>query len=205
MDGNTNSQIVATTSWVNSFFAKVGSGGGGSSSGNIQTVNASNVNVSNLTVTGFPIFFSPIITDYNPTSLGISAIGYIAYGTNFRTNSTVSSGVNITLADIGLTKGVWSIMGRVSVLSGGNGVLDAMITKDTATLINSTTQNASSRTSQNVMTSENVTAICSDYITETLMANIPYYFVLYSSTTGTITSFSGTSRLNIYLRAVRIA
>jgi hypothetical protein len=204
MDGNTSSLTVATTSWVNSFFAKVGSGGGGSS-GNIQTVNASNVNVSILTVDSLAVFNVPISPAYTPTSIMSHHVGYIVSGSNFRTNSTITSGSNITLADIGLSKGVWSITGRVTLSSSGIGVLDAMITKDTATLINSTTQNASSRTSHNVTTSVNVTAICSDYITETLMGNVVYTFVLYSSTTGTITSFSDSSRLNIYLRAVRIA
>ena len=202
MDGNTNSQAVATTSWVTSFFAKIGSGGGGSS-GNIQTVNASNVNVSNLFVDTLAVFGVPISPAYNPTSIMSHHVGFIAGGSNFRTTSSISSGSNITLADIGFSKGVWSITGRVTVISSGTGSFDAMITKDTATLIN--TQNASSRTSHSVSSGQRFTAICSDYITETLISNVVYTFVLYSNTTGTIENFSDGSRLNIYLKAVRIA
>jgi hypothetical protein len=202
MDSTTNSQAVATTSWVTSFFAKIGSGGG--SSGNIQTVNASNVNVSNLTVDSLAVFNCPISPAYDPTSIMNHQVGYIANGANFRTTNTVTSGVNITLADIGLGKGVWSIMGRVTVLSSGVGIFDAMITKNTATLIN--IQNASSRTSHAVTSGQRFTAICSDYITETLMGTTVYSFILYSSTTGTIESFSdNATRLNIHLKAVRIA
>lgn len=201
MDANTNSNLVATTSWVNSYFSKAGSGGG-------TTVGPS-LNLSTLNVSTRAVFDCPLNTNYSPASIGFGQIGHVVYGTGipsttFYTMYSFSTNTTVVMGSLALYKGVWNVMGRANVRLDTPQQFTMGIIKNASSL--STIAAGSLPSSVQNITATSMTApyTISDIIVEE--TNTTYNFTLLSGgMAGGAIGNNGETQLQIFLKAVRIA
>jgi hypothetical protein len=102
--------VVATTSWVATYFAKVGA----VSSGGTTPTASSNVSATTLYVSTNASFACPISTLYSPITIRQGQIGHIVYGSMALAGTSTQFGTEHNIATIPLYSGVWQVHGRLT-------------------------------------------------------------------------------------------
>ena len=200
-----NSSVLATTAWVTTNFAGIGSGGGSSTS--------LNVSASSLYVSRNASFDCPISTTYLPSSIGRGQIGHIVYGTHtifapaLFTNYDITGYVNVSCATLSLYKGVWQVMMHIKLYANSITLYPTIgLVRNTSTPSN--TNNIGSRSNGiNTLTQTVPLGTAQLFYTDVFIENsqADYYFLL-NSNGGQIYFLESTStRLDLNVKAVRIA